>query len=66
MIDPEQSLELIRETKDFADEFKIGRWNHDPEADKIDWKAFAGDAVALCQKLGKQYYIKRDLAVFLK
>lgn len=38
VIDPEQSLELIRETKDFVDEFKIGRWNHDPQADRSTGK----------------------------
>jgi DNA repair photolyase len=30
VIDPEQSLQIIRETAAFVDEFKIGRWNYDP------------------------------------
>jgi len=66
VIDPQQSLELIRQTKDFVDEFKIGRWNHDPAADRINWKGFANGAVMLCRKLGKRYYVKKDLAVFLR
>ena len=66
VIDPAQSLQIIRETKDFVDEYKIGRWNHDPRADRIDWKAFGQEAVELCRTLGKKYYIKKDLAVFLK
>jgi len=65
VVDPEQSLELIRETADFVDEYKIGRWNHDPKADEIDWKDFGNKAVALCESLGKKYYIKKDLAIFL-
>jgi DNA repair photolyase len=66
VVDPEQSLEIIRETHGFADEFKIGRWNHDPDADKIDWKSFGQKALALCESLEKSYYVKKDLAVFLK
>lgn len=66
VIDPAQSLQIIRETKDFVDEYKIGRWNHDPRADRIDWKTFGEKAVELCREFGKKYYIKRDLAVFLK
>jgi DNA repair photolyase len=66
VIDPDQSLQIIRETKDFVDEYKIGRWNHDPEADKIDWKAFTEKAVELCRNLGKKYYLKKDLAIFLR
>jgi DNA repair photolyase len=65
VIDPDQSLELIRQTKDFVDEYKIGRWNHDPRADRIDWKTFAEEAVELCREFGKRYYVKKDLAIFL-
>ena len=66
VIDPVQSLQIIRETKDFVDEYKIGRWNHDPRADRIDWKAFGEETIELCRMLGKKFYIKKDLAVFLK
>jgi DNA repair photolyase len=66
VIDPIQSLQIIRETKDFVDEFKIGRRNHDPRADRIDWKTFGQESVGLCRELGKKFYIKKDLLVFLK
>lgn len=65
VIDPAQSLQIIRETAEFVDEFKIGRWNHDSRANLIEWKAFGGEAVELCRKLGKKAYIKKDLQVFL-
>ncbi len=65
VIEPEQSLEIIRQTHEFVDEYKVGRWNHDSRANAIDWKSFAEKAVALCQRFGKRYYIKKDLACFL-
>ncbi len=65
VIDPDQSLQIIRDTAAFVDEFKIGRWNYDSRADRINWKAFAEEVVELCRQLGKPYYIKKDLAVFL-
>jgi DNA repair photolyase len=65
VIDPEQSLEIIRRTKGYVDEFKVGKWNHDKAADTIDWPLFARQAVALLEELGKKYYIKKDLAVYL-
>lgn len=66
VVSPEQTLEIIRLTHGFVDKFAIGKWNHDPEAGKIDWKAFAQEAVELCQSLGKKFYIKKDLASFLQ
>ncbi len=66
VIDPDQSLRIIEETHTFVDDYKIGRWNHDSRANAIDWKTFAEKAVGLCQKFGKKYYVKKDLACFLK
>jgi DNA repair photolyase len=65
VIDPEQSLEIIRITADFVDKFKVGKWNHDQRAEQINWKQFAKEAVNLLEKLGKNYYIKKDLAIYL-
>lgn len=66
VIDREQSLQIIRETQDFVDEYKIGRWNHDRRSNEIDWQTFTEEAVSLCRELGKEFYIKKDLEVFLK
>ena len=65
VIDPLQSLELIRRTAPFVDTFKVGRWNHDERANAIDWAAFARTVVDLLESLGKRYYIKADLAKYL-
>ncbi|MEN6431160.1 MAG: hypothetical protein ABFC80_10030 [Coriobacteriales bacterium] len=65
VIDPAQSLELIRLAAPFVDLFKVGRWNHDHRADAIDWRAFARDAVALLDELGAAYYLKQDLCRFM-
>lgn len=65
VIDPEQSLELIRLSAPYVDMYKVGKWNHDTRANAIDWPAFAAAAVELLKSLGKNYYIKKDLAAYL-
>jgi len=61
VLDPEQSLEIIRRCHPFIDKFKVGTLNHHPVAKTIDWKKFGNDAVALLEELGCDYYIKKDL-----
>ncbi len=61
VIDPEQSLEIIRQTHEYVDLYKIGTWNYDSRAAAIDWNAFGREAVALCESYGRDHYIKRDL-----
>lgn len=63
---PEDTLEVIRVIHSFTDRIKVGRWNYDKGADKIDWRKFAQDARNLCESLEVDYFIKRDLAVFLE
>ena len=65
VINPGQSLALIEESAAYVDLFKVGKWNHDERAARIDWAAFAAQAVHLLIALGKSYYIKRDLAAYL-
>lgn len=66
VIDPEQSLEIIRQTHEFIDLYKVGKLNYRPEAKEVDWAKFAREVVELLDSLGKRYYIKKDLQVFLK
>lgn len=61
VIQPNESLKLISLLHNYVDEFKIGKWNHDPRADSINWKKFGHDAVELCEKLNVKYFIKHDL-----
>lgn len=61
VIDPEQTLKLICVSAPYVDEFKVGKLNHHPLADEIDWHRFGHEAERLLINLKKMYYIKRDL-----
>lgn len=65
VLDPACSLRVIEQTWDVVDLYKIGRWNHDAKANAIDWRAFGTAAIELCEKYGKAYYVKDDLAKHL-
>jgi len=66
VIDPQQTLKLIQRSHEFVDLFKVGRWNYDVRANKIDWRSFAIEVKALLESIGKEYLLKKDLAVFLE
>ncbi len=65
VFDPEGALYAIQAASLYADEIKIGRWNHSKEAAAIDWRKFAADAAALCERLGVKYVLKRGLSELL-
>lgn len=60
VIDPGQALALLREHGRLVDCWKIGRWNHDPRANAIDWQAFGRAIMPLLRELGVDYYIKNE------
>lgn len=60
VLDPDQSLKVIEETHGFVDLYKIGILNHVPN--DTNWRRFGTKAIELCQKYGKRYYVKHDLA----
>jgi DNA repair photolyase len=66
VIDTEETLQLIRETHEFVDLFKIGKINHNKIEKTINWTKFAHEVVDLLDSLGKDMYIKADLKVYLK
>jgi DNA repair photolyase len=62
VIDPDQTLELMTLADNCADEYKIGKINHEKELEsRVDWAYFGGNAENICIALGKKYYIKADL-----
>lgn len=63
VIDPEQSLEIIRQTYSFVDKFKVGKINH-VNVD-VDWAKFGFEAKALLENLGCDYYLKKDLVSYM-
>jgi len=65
VIDPQQTLYLIKTSAPYADLIKIGRWNYDKRSNEIDWTAFLVSAIDMLRDLGKSYYIKTETRPFL-
>jgi DNA repair photolyase len=63
VLDPAQSLEMIRRAIPFVDAFKVGKLNH--AKTETDWKSFAESAVKLLRDAGKCFYVKDDLRTFV-
>lgn len=55
-----EALRLIESLNKSVDFWKIGKMNH--RKMDIDWVKFREDAIALLDKLGAKYYIKKELA----
>jgi len=64
VIDPIQTLDLIRQTCEFVDLFKVGKLNYLDEANMIDWCKFRADVVDVLKEVGSAYYLKQDLQRF--
>ncbi len=43
----------------FVNLWRIGKLNH--QKSDIDWRRFGHEVEALCKRLGRNYYIKKDL-----
>lgn len=61
VIDPSQTIDLVKRTAGFVDEYKVGKWNYDKRANTIDWKMFLRNIIELFKKENLRYYIKEDL-----
>lgn len=64
VIDTAQTIEIVEATREFVDEYKVGRWNYAPMAEDIDWRKFLTDITKTFKKHDLNYYIKEDLKVF--
>ncbi len=62
---PEVTLEIIRLTRAFVDNFKVGTLNYHPHSQNIDWHRFAKEAKSLLTELKCDYYLKDDLRKWL-
>lgn len=60
--DTKGALDLIQAWANIVDFWKIGKMNH--RKLDIDWAKFLFDATELCDRLGLDYYIKKELAAF--
>ena len=65
VIEPSETLSIIKKTHSHVDVFKLGKWSHDARAKEIDWRSFVWQAVDLFNIYGKDYYIKEDLRKYL-
>lgn len=62
VIKPEQSIQLIKESLPYCNEYKIGKINNFRGLDcKINWTEFLDEAVKILRKNDKPFYIKYDL-----
>ena len=61
VIEPEESLAVIKASLPYVDAYKVGRWNHDTRANVIDWATFGKSAVDMIRSAGKALYVKIDL-----
>jgi len=64
VINPKAVYRLIEETANITDMYKIGKLNYHPLEKEINWRQFRETVEDLLQKMGKPYYIKKDLAVY--
>lgn len=55
------SLAIIAATSGFVDLYKVGRANYIKPPEPINWREYTLRAVDLLTRLGKRFYIKRDL-----
>lgn len=62
VINPTETLELINETAEYVDLYKIGKLNYNKEVeDTVDWLKFVNDVELLLRSLGKEYILKDSL-----
>lgn len=64
-LNTESSLQIVRETHEFIDLYKVGRANYLPMTYTTDWEEYTHRMVELLQKFGNKHYIKHDLQKFL-
>jgi DNA repair photolyase len=65
VIDTETAKQIIRETAEFVDLYKVGRINYHRLTRLTDWERFTHDITALLADLGKAHYVKHDLQPYL-
>lgn len=64
---PDQALELIDQTKDYVDHYKIGKvsnFRYEGQED-IDWRKFVSELIEKLETYKKGYYIKKSLRPYL-
>ncbi len=61
----ESSMQIVRETHEFVDLYKVGRVNYLPMTKTTDWQDYTHRMIDLLNELGAAHYIKHDLQPYL-
>jgi len=62
VIYPEQTINLLKQSLDYVDHYKIGKINNYKNIDKqIDWNLFLNEIVLILRSNDKKFYVKHDL-----
>jgi len=61
VIDPRQTLGLVKTLHPIVDHWKVGKLNYMPTPEPVDWRAFRDEITALFNSVGADYYIKKNL-----
>lgn len=61
VIEPEESLAIMRKALPYVDLFKVGRLNGDKRAASVDWEQFLRKSLSILRAAGKEIYVKEDL-----
>jgi len=62
VIDPRQTIQIIHDTRNFVDEYRVGTINHNSELHhSIDWTSFHSTITDILDHYAVDYYIKEDL-----
>lgn len=65
VLDTAATLQILEETREYVDFFKIGRVNHIGLTKEIDWKEFTLKVLEVVSKYDIKHYIKKDLQPYL-
>lgn len=63
VLDVDAVFEVVHETHQFVDLYKVGKLNY--MENNIDWGVFARDVTNMLDGLGKKYYVKEGLREYL-
>lgn len=67
VIDPNQSLNMMKKSAKYVDLFRVGKLNNYKGLDKnIDWNKFLKDSVNFLRSKEKDFYIKDDLRKYAR
>lgn len=64
-LDVDASLQIVRETHEYVDLFKVGRVNYVGMTKTTDWEDYTHRMIELLDSLGAAHYIKQDLQKYL-